>query len=230
MASDVSPSATQVSSPANTASPKNAKGGFLRWNALIRWLHLYVSMIGFASMIFFAFTGITLNHPTWFGGETGRNSTLKGKLDTRLLQQASSNASDDGDESGVDRLEVAETLRLQHHLRGRVSEFRVDADECLVAFKGPGYSADAFIDRTNGNYEISLTEHGMLSKWNDLHKGRDCGIPWSVIIDLSALIMIVSGTTGFAMLLFMKKKRASGIWTTLAGTVLFIALCALLVP
>lgn len=222
--------ATQASTTANTASSKNAKGGLLRWNGLIRWLHLYVSMIGFASMIFFAFTGITLNHPTWFGGETGRNSTLKGNLETRLLQQATTNASQDGDEGGVDRLEVAETLRSQHHLRGRVSEFRVDADECLVAFKGPGYSADVFIDRSNGNYEISLTEHGVISKWNDLHKGRDCGIPWSIVIDLSALIMIVSGATGLAMLLYMKKKRTSGLWATVVGTLAFVSLCWLLVP
>ncbi len=75
-----------------------------------------------------------------------------------------------------------------------------------------------------------ITEHGMISKWNDLHKGRDCGIPWSIVIDLSALIMIVSGATGLAMLLYMKKKRTSGLWATVVGTLAFVSLCWLLVP
>ncbi len=35
--------------------------------SVARTLHIYVSMALLLLMLFFAFTGITLNHPDWFG-------------------------------------------------------------------------------------------------------------------------------------------------------------------
>ena len=32
----------------------------------MRWLHVYLSMISLAVVLFFSVTGITLNHPDWF--------------------------------------------------------------------------------------------------------------------------------------------------------------------
>ncbi|MCA9104533.1 MAG: PepSY-associated TM helix domain-containing protein, partial [Planctomycetales bacterium] len=34
---------------------------------MVRWVHLYLSMVGFAALFFFSVTGLTLNHPTWLG-------------------------------------------------------------------------------------------------------------------------------------------------------------------
>ena len=34
--------------------------------ALARWLDIYLSMASFAILLFFAVTGLTLNHPDWF--------------------------------------------------------------------------------------------------------------------------------------------------------------------
>ena len=31
--------------------------------ATVRWLHVYISMLSFLAILFFAVTGITLNHP-----------------------------------------------------------------------------------------------------------------------------------------------------------------------
>ena len=77
----------------------------------------------------------------------------------------------------VAKLEVVEHLRSAHAIRGAVAEFRVDEAECLVTFKGPGYAADAFIDRETGRYDVSQTSHGFIAVVNDLHKGRDTGPP-----------------------------------------------------
>ena len=97
-----------------------------------------LSMFGFVTILFFSVTGITLNHPTWFGLDAERVDDVSGELDRDWLA---------GSDDRVDRLAIAEHLRSRHGLRGAVTEFRLDDVECFVSFKGPGYAADAFIDR-----------------------------------------------------------------------------------
>ena len=40
--------------------PKPISG--LRWASVTRWLHLYLSVVSFVLILFFAVTGLTLNH------------------------------------------------------------------------------------------------------------------------------------------------------------------------
>lgn len=59
------------SSRAGGSSPRSlARKLNLRFAALIRWIHIYLSMISLAAILFFSVTGVTLNHPSWFFGET----------------------------------------------------------------------------------------------------------------------------------------------------------------
>ncbi len=200
-------------------------------NAFVRWAHIYVSMCGFLAMLFFSFTGITLNHPTWFGGETFRTTTVRGEIPLEwVAPDMEIHASDADLNSPTGQLRISEQLRENHRLGGKVTEFRVDEEECLVAFKGPGYSSDVFLDRRTGAYDISIVEHGIIAKWNDLHKGRDSGIPWSILIDVSAIVMIVSAITGMGMLFFLKRKRKSGFITAGVGAIIFIVFYVFFVP
>ena len=85
-----------------------------RTAAVIRWLHIYLSMAAFGTMLLFSVTGLTLNHPEWFGAGVSGTEDLDGRLDPALL------GSGDDDPRGdrIDRLAVAETLRARHALRG----------------------------------------------------------------------------------------------------------------
>lgn len=192
--------------------------------AFMRWVHIYLSLFGLAVVLFFSVTGITLNHPDWFFGETERSVQSEGELEVRWLNLPTSNSSPDSageiDESQrVSKLEVVEHLRSKHGIRGALAEFRVDDTECTVTFKGPGYAADTFIDRQTGHYQLSQTYHGLIAVLNDLHKGRDTGAVWSVVIDLSACLLIVSSLSGLILLLYIKRRRIPGLVTGLAGAV-----------
>lgn len=210
------------------------------FHGIVRWLHLYVSMIGFLAMLFFAITGITLNHPTWFG-ESTRTTTHSGTLEQAWVgapkaavvetsDAAASDASPDNSlEATIDKLAIVEHLRATHGLRGMVKEFLVDDEECSIAMNGPGYSADTIVSRGDGSYEVTVVEHGTIAVWNDLHKGRDTGMAWSWAIDLSALVMSISCITGLVMLMFMKRKRVSGTLWTAIGATIFIAVAMFLV-
>jgi uncharacterized protein len=127
----------------------------IRFAKLVRWLHIYVSMFGLAAVLFFSATGITLNHPDWFFGEAQRSVQSEGKIDPRWLHRkapgAGSSPEDPADLSRqVNKLDVVEFLRQTYGIRGALAEFKVDESECVVTFKGPGYAADAFIDRDAG--------------------------------------------------------------------------------
>src|SRR3954452_4984480 len=59
----------------------------LRLAALMRWLHIYLSMFGLATILFFGVTGITLNHPDWFFGEADRSVQAQGQVHVDWLHR-----------------------------------------------------------------------------------------------------------------------------------------------
>jgi hypothetical protein len=198
----------------------------------MRWLHIYLSLFGLAAVLFFSVTGLTLNHPDWFGAPERRVSA-QGQMAPEWLRPDVPDASPAGeaDESAqVAKLEIVEYLRTTHGVRGAVTEFRVDEQECSVTFKGPGYAADAFIDRASGHYDLTQTFSGFVAVINDLHKGRDTGTAWSAVIDVSAIGLTVISSTGLVLLLYLKRKRVPGLLVVVGGAVAVAAVVMFLTP
>lgn len=189
------------------------------WAAFFRWLHIYLSMVSFAILFFFAATGITLNHADWFENIPPRSTTETGTIPPEWVNVES-----------VNQLQVVETLRANHGIRGALGDFIVDDDRCDVSFRGPGYSADAVIDRSTGQYELTELRMGLVAVVNDLHKGRDTGTAWSWVIDLSAALMIFVSLTGMVLICFLKRRRFTGLLFAAAGAVVCWMIYQFLVP
>lgn len=196
----------------------HAKKRIVNW---ARWLHIYLSMVSFAILFFFAFTGLTLNHQDWFAIQQ-HTSTYKGSLDRAWLRPPA------GKE--VAKLEVVESLRRAHNIKAALSDFRIDDAQLSVNFKGPGYTADTFIDRDTGAYEVTETRMGWGAIINDLHKGRDSGHVWSVLIDASAVLMTLVAATGLALIFFLAKRRRSGLIALAVGALICYVLYVVFVP
>ena len=189
---------------------------------MVRWLHLYVSVASFTIVLFFAVTGLTLNHADWFAGDTPEATRTTGKVNNAWLAL--------GRDDGVAKLEIVEALRRQHAPKGFVSEFRIEEARCSVAFKGPGYLGEATLNRKDGSYEFIETRMGVIAVLNDLHKARDSGSGWSLAVDLSAIALAVVSLSGLAMIAFMKRKLATAMKVTVAGTLLSLAAWFWLLP
>jgi hypothetical protein len=172
-----------------------------------RWLHIYASMSSFVIVFFFAVTGWTLNHPDLFTGHE-RLTKATGSLDTKWTNTGGAD---------VARLEIVEALRSAHRVGGALSDFRIDDDQLSVAFKGPGYSADAVIDRRTGRYELTESRLGPVAIANDLHKGRDTGAVWKAAIDVAAGLLTFVALTGLMLIYYIHKHRLAGILLLLAG-------------
>lgn len=180
-------------------------------------------MVSFAVVLFFAATGITLNHPDWFAHQ--QTVVHRGVATKAMLGNPA--ASGDG---GVDKLGLVEMFRSHDGVHGAVSDFRVDDTQIEVSFKAPGYSADAFVDRDTGKYDLTETRNGIVAVMNDLHKGRDTGKAWSWVIDLSAGLLVLVSVTGLVLIWFMHKRRKNGLLLALAGGVVCFLMYRLFVP
>ncbi|HOG56994.1 MAG TPA: PepSY-associated TM helix domain-containing protein [Bacteroidales bacterium] len=192
------------------------KKSFCGW---IRWIHLYLSMFSFAALLFFALTGITLNHPSWTENRQ-KVEMLEGNVDLSWIAGT--------DTSLAEKSAIVDHLKKEHNIRGRLTEFRVSESECSLAFDGPGFTAYGMIDRTSGSYELVATSAGIIAAMNDLHKGSYTGSGWNTAIDIIAAILIVISLTGFIMIFYMTKKRSKGLWVAIFGALTFVVLCILL--
>lgn len=185
-----------------------------------RWLHIYASMTSFVIVFFFAVTGWTLNHPDLFTGRA-RTARATGTLDSTWTNTGAAD---------VARLEIVEALRRAHQVGGALSDFRIDGDQLSIAFKGPGYAADALVDRASGKYELTESRLGLVAIVNDLHKGRDTGGVWKAVIDVSAGLLTFISLTGLMLLYFIHKHRVAGIILLVAGGALTAVLYWAWVP
>jgi hypothetical protein len=182
-----------------------------RLAAWARWLHIYLSMFSFALLLFFAVTGLTLNHADLFSAAP-RTTHAQGTLDAQLVRAGvAEDAARDG---------IVEHLRRAHAIHSSLSEFRMDDEQCDLAFKGPGYLADVTVERSSGKYTLTETRMGAVAVLNDLHKGRDSGNAWSTIIDVSAVLMTLVSATGLVLIFFLRKRLASGMAAIVIGAIL----------
>lgn len=185
-----------------------------------RWLHIYGSMTSFVIVFFFAVTGWTLNHAELFNGRE-RTTKSNGTVDARWTNTGTAD---------VAKLEIVEALRRDHHVGGAVSDFRTEDDQVSITFKGPGYSADAAVDRKSGKYELTESRLGLVAIANDLHKGRDSGTVWKAAIDVSAGLLTFISLTGLILLYFIHKHRLAGAILLVAGGAMVAVLYAIWVP
>nr|WP_294995836.1 PepSY-associated TM helix domain-containing protein [uncultured Sediminibacterium sp.] len=187
-----------------------------------RWLHIYLSMFSFVIVLFFSVTGITLNHLEWFDESVERENKVQGTIPASWVNMS--------DTALIKKMEVVELLRKQYGIKGYVSDFMIQDDQCMVSFRGPGYSADAFINREDGAMQLTEMKLGVIALFNDLHKGRDSGNAWKWVIDLSAAFLIIVSLSGLVMLFFLKKKRVNGLLIALIGGLICYLIYKIWIP
>lgn len=189
-----------------------------RWkretNKWARTLHVYTSMIALLVVLFFALSGITLNHPTWTLGD-GMNSTKE--TGTLPVQVTNSDGS-------VDFLAVSEYIRDTYNVSGHVDSYDVVNGQGSIAYKNAGYAADLFFDVATKKFELNIEQQGWVGVMNDLHKGRDTSSTWKWIIDISAIFLVLISITGLLMQFFLRKRRRSALISAAVGAVLIVVL------
>ena len=181
---------------------------------VMRWLHVYASMVAFVVILFFGVTGILLNHPSWLFGDELVTTTAEGTLPTSVLN----------DEGSIEFLAVSEYVRSEYDVGGDVTNFDQIDDEGSINYTGPGYGATVRFDTESLDYEVVVREEGFVNAMRDLHTGSDSGAVWSLVIDLSAAFLVFVAITGLGIQVFLRKRRRSALSWLAGGAVVSAAL------
>ncbi|WP_394205837.1 PepSY-associated TM helix domain-containing protein [Shewanella waksmanii] len=163
---------------------------------LARIIHIYVSMALLLLMLFFAVTGITLNHPSWFNADTAESDYQELPLPDHLLP--------------VQPLNTDWQQKAKYWLNSEfdlaIDTAELSEDEVAIVQSKPGRYQSLTIDAYEEMAFYEKREYGVVAILNDLHKGRHSGVVWQWVIDISAILMIIFSLTGAYLLLPQRKK------------------------
>ncbi|HRQ87986.1 MAG TPA: PepSY-associated TM helix domain-containing protein [Bacteroidia bacterium] len=185
--------------------------------------HWVSSAICLASMVFFTFTGLTLNHAADIPANLKKVS-LSYELSAEHLEQLRA-----GEDAGQDEVKPLPSLVAAHlgshfdeKLRNKNAEW--SEDEIYLSLPRPGGDAWLSIDRETGEVTYERTTRGGISFLNDLHKGRHTGSVWFWFIDVFSVAALVFTLTGVGLLWVHARRRPSTWPLVIAGLLLPIVL------
>jgi len=197
--------------PRTSARPKkSARASGQKW---VRRMHSWLSMTSLLVVLFFAVTGITLNHPTWFGASTPQTRTSTGVLPASAVGTGT-----------ADPLAISEYLRANTDVTGQVTAHAETAAGGSIDYDGPGTSASVTYTTSTGAYKLQTTSYGLVGVLNDLHKGRHAGTSFSWLIDVSGGLLTLVALTGLLLQLYIRRSRRTGLVLVGLGAVAVIVL------
>lgn len=167
-------------------------------NVWSRNLHSWSSMISMLLILFFAVTGLTLNHPEWTGST--QTTTTHGTLPATTVA---------GDT--VDYLAISEYLRSHEGVTGTAGDHGVEGSQGRIAWAGPSYEATVFFSTEDGTYTLTKNTYGVIAWLNDLHKGRNTSAEWGWVLDASAVALTLVALTGLVLQLVIQRRRRTAL-------------------
>ena len=180
-----------------------------------RYVHGWLSAFAFITLLFFSVTGLLLNHPEWF-------EPAKTEETTKLTLPASVLKSIEQQENPSDT--ILNYVRQQQNLVGRYQSSEVMDNEVMIRLESPAGATDIFVTTDTGETEITQKPASTVSMLNDLHRGKNSGLAWSWLIDISAIIYIVLSLVGYILFLSIKTRLVTHLVLTAVSLAMIILL------
>ena len=184
------------------------------WRKQLRQWHWISSALSLMLVLLFAITGFTLNHASSLE-EEGISTQAEHPLPAPLVDELSAIET----ESVLTAAQVqAIKSATRFDLSGQLA--RNEYGEMIFDLAQPGKDASLILDLNAGLAYSEQIDRGMIALLNDLHKGRNAGPSWSLLIDLAAACFVIFAVTGFA-LLWMQARMQPSTWPlTTLGVIL----------
>ena len=184
-------------------------GGIRQWH----WISGAVCLVG---MLLFAVTGITLNHAAEIPANRAVTS-IEADVPQTVVQQLT--AMDTGNIRVPSELKAFMQTEKSIVVPSSVTG-EWDGIEFYAAWPGPGADSWIAVDAELGTVTFEHVDRGLISYFNDLHKGRNTGNAWRWFIDIFAVACIIFSVTGLQLLMRHSKTRASTWPITLLGVLI----------
>ena len=195
------------------------KGAVFR---LSRMLHAYLSAFAFLTLIFFSATGILLNHPEWF--ESYRPAEHQAAFTLTPAELAAAKASKDPGRA------LAAASASKAHLNGAYASGDMDGGNMLVRLEGPKGSSDLTIDLSTGKVDARVTQTNLMSIIQDLHRGKNVGVAWRWVIDLSAWLILALAVIGYILFFSLRFRLKTSLILTAVSLAVLIGVAWAFVP
>lgn len=180
-----------------------------------RYVHGWLSAFAFLTLLFFSVTGLLLNHPEWF-------EPAKTEQTTQLILPESVLKSIKQQENPSDT--ILNYVRQQQNVVGRYQSSEVMDNEVMIRLESPAGETDIWVMADTGETEITQKPASTVSMLNDLHRGKNSGLAWSWLIDISAIIVIALSLVGYILFLSIKTRLVTHLVLTAASLALIILL------
>ena len=180
-----------------------------------RYVHGWLSAFAFITLLFFSITGLLLNHPEWF-------EPAKTEETTKLIFPESILKSIKQQENPSDT--ILSYVRKQQNLVGRYQSSEVMDNEVMIRLESPAGATDIFVMADTGETEITQKPASTVSMLNDLHRGKNSGLGWSWLIDISAIIYIMLSLAGYILFLSIKTRLVTHLMLTAVSLAMIILL------
>ncbi len=194
------------------------RGAFFR---LSRLVHAYVSAFAFLALIFFSATGLLIDHPEWIKGKTDER-TVKVSLSPDDLAAAARA----GDPTAVLAAEVSRLAPLI----GVYKDGEIDDGQANVRLEGVKGASTILVDMRTGAADVTIEAASALGVLGDLHRGKNAGAAWRLVIDLSSILILTLSVVGYALFFSLRFRLRTSLVLTAASLGLFGAVFVFLTP
>lgn len=178
-----------------------------------RLWHGWISAAAFLALMFFAATGLLLNNEDWLKAkpvEATQNLTFT------PAELASAKGDRDLAEIAVKRLT----------LRGEPQKSRPGDKPHVIKVRGVSAASEIAIDRQAGTASIKTERLGPVATLKNLHKGKNAGPAWHLLIDAAAITVLTLSLIGYFLFFTLRFRIRTGLiltsLTLAAGVGLFL--------
>lgn len=185
-------------------------------------LHGYLSAAAFTLLMFFAASGLLLNHPDWLGAGRQDADPLIVGLDPAALETARA--------SPAPEQALEDLVRGAANVRGKLKDASITDSDAMLRFAGVKGGTDVFIDFGLAEAEIEVSKANITSMIHDLHRGKDAGAVWKLMIDMTAILILVMSVIGLILFFSLRFRLANAMRIMGATLIMFIALFVFFVP
>ncbi|MEZ5938575.1 MAG: PepSY-associated TM helix domain-containing protein [Hyphomonadaceae bacterium] len=170
---------------------------------LCRNWHGYLSAFSFLALIFFAGTGVLLNHPGLLQGAPPEPREARFQLAPEELSRVK--AADDPGEA------LAEIARAKAPVVGAYRSGDVSGNELYVNLLGARGRSDLVADLTTGETSVYVETQDTVGVLNELHRGEHAGSAWRLLIDAIAGVILLMAVAGFVLFLTMRFRLRTAL-------------------
>ncbi len=130
-------------------------------------------------------------------------------------------------------LPIVEKLRKDFGARGEVNvrpTYEKESESFSVIFKAPSYQATANIRASDGFTRVKHESRGINGVLLDLHRGKNSGESWSLVVDVVAGLFVIVSATGLILWSSLRGRAQHGMAVLLLGLALSVAVYFIWVP